>query len=177
MPQQRIAKPARPSAAGSTSPRSAPGPAPAAQPGAPDPLVFQLLNEIGIIGQLSQNRAARLLAPGLNLSQFTVLNHFTRLGGERSLVQLANAMQVTKGAMSNTIARLLAKGLVAVHPDPDDGRGKRVSLTPAGLAARQRALRQLMQGLAEVADSVPEAELAPALAVLRRLRRWFDEHR
>lgn len=154
-----------------------PGPVIAARPGPPDPLAFQVLNEVGIIGQLSGNLATRLLAPGLNLSQFTVLNHFTRLGGERSLVQLAAAMQVTKGAMSNTVARLLDKGLVAVQPDPNDGRGKQVSLTPAGLAARQQAVRQLAQGLAEVAAAVPEAELAQALGVLRTLRQWFDEHR
>ena len=62
-------------------------------PTADDPLAFQVLNEIGIIDQLAQNRAARLLAPGLNLSQFVVLNHLTRLGEARSLVQIANAIQ------------------------------------------------------------------------------------
>ena len=113
-----------------------------ARPPADDPLAFQVLNEVGILSQLSANRAARLLAPGLNLSQFSLLNHLSRLGGERSLVQLASAMQVTKAAMTNTVTRLQAKGLLAVQPDPQDGRGKRVSLTPAGLAARQQAVQQ-----------------------------------
>ena len=144
---------------------------------ADDPLAFQVLNEVNIISQLSQNRGARLLAPELNISQFSVLNHFVRLGGERSLVQLAGAMQVTKGAMSNTIARLQAKGLVRVLPDPADGRGKQVSLTEAGRVARQRAVQLLGQGLAELATVVPEAELAAALQALRTLRIWFDAHR
>jgi len=144
---------------------------------ADDPLPFQVLNEVNIISQLSQNLGARLLAPELNISQFSVLNHFVRLGGERSLVQLAGAMQVTKGAMSNTIARLQAKGLVQVLPDPADGRGKQVSLTEAGMAARQRAVRLLGQGLAGLATVVPEAELADALQALRTLRIWFDTHR
>ena len=61
-------------------------------------MAFQLLNELGIIDQLAQNRAAKLLGPALNLSQFVVLNHLTRLGGERSLVQIAGAIQVSKGA-------------------------------------------------------------------------------
>ena len=146
-------------------------------PGLADPLAFQVLNEVGIIGQLSQNRAARLLAPALNLSQFTVLNHFTRLGGERSLVQLASAMQVTKGAMTNTVARLQAKGLLDVQPDPLDGRGKRVSLTPAGQLARQQAVGQLALGLAEIGGAVTDRELAAALVALRKLRIWFDSHR
>ena len=91
-------------------------PAPTAIPTGDDPLAFQVLNEIGIIDQRAQNRAARLLAPELNLSQFVVLNHLTRLGGPRSLVQIANAIQVTKGAMSNTVARLQAMGCCRVCP-------------------------------------------------------------
>ncbi|GCL64659.1 MarR family winged helix-turn-helix transcriptional regulator [Pseudaquabacterium pictum] len=143
----------------------------------PDPLSFQLLNEVGIIGQLSGNLAGRLLAPALNLSQFTLLNHFARLGGERPLVQLAGAMQVTKAAMTNTVARLQAKGLLQVRPDPADGRSKLVSLTAAGLAARQAAVARLGQGLAPMQGVVDEAALTDALAVLRQLRQWFDQHR
>ena len=142
-----------------------------------DPLAFQVLNEIGIIDQLAQNRAARLLAPELNLSQFVVLNHLTRLGDARSLVQIANAIQVTKGAMSNTVSRLQAKGLLTVLPDPLDGRGKQVSLTDAGRAARRAAVARLGDGLAEIAAAVPPAGLTQSLVVLRQLRVWFDTHR
>ena len=142
-----------------------------------DPLAFQVLNEVGIISQLSSNLATRLLAPELNLSQFTLLNHFTRLGGERSLVQLAGAMQVTKAAMTNTVARLHAKGLLDVQPDPLDGRGKRVSLTPAGLAARQQAVQRLGRAMAGMGQAVSDDELNAALQALRQLRVWFDSHR
>ena len=164
------ARPARPSQAA-----DAPEAAPAATEA--DPLAFQVLNEIGIIDQLAQNRAARLLGPALNLSQFVVLNHFTRLGGPRSLVQLASAMQVTKGAMSNTVARLAAKGLVEVMPDPADGRGKLVSLSDAGRAARQQALAGLALGLDDLNRDIPPETLITALPLLRQLRIWFDSHR
>jgi DNA-binding MarR family transcriptional regulator len=168
-----MTRPVRTRAKQPTAPTAA-----AAAPQAPaDPLAFQLLNEVGIISQLAQNRAARLLAPALNLSQFTVLNHFTRLGGERSLVQLANAMQVTKGAMTNTVARLQAKGLVVVEPDPQDGRGKRVSLTAAGQAEREAAVRQLVLGLAALGGCVTDPEIADALVVLRKLRMGLDANR
>lgn len=142
-----------------------------------DPLAFQVLNEVGIINQLAQNRAALWLGPGLNLSQFVVLNHLTRLGGERSLVQMASAIQVTKAAMTNTVSRLAAKGLLQVQPHPTDGRGKQVSLTPAGHAARQQAVARLGAGLAELGTLASRAELAQALVVLRKLRVWFDSHR
>lgn len=157
--------------------RSAPAPADAPSAAAADPVAFQVLNEIGIINQLSQARAGHLLGPGLNLSQFVVLNHFTRLGGPRSLVQLASAMQVSKGAMSNTVARLAAKGLIDVQPDPTDGRGKLVSLSDAGRAARQQALADLTLGLADLGRDIPPETLSAVLPLLRQLRAWFDSHR
>lgn len=161
--------------------RTAPKPAakdpPQDDPRQDDPLAFQVLNEVGIISQLSSNLATRLLAPALNLSQFSLLNHFSRLGGERSLVQLASAMQVTKGAMTNTVARLAAKGLVDVLPDPADGRGKLVSLSDAGRAARQQALAGLAEGLADLNRDIPLETLEAALPLLRQLRLWFDNHR
>lgn len=163
--------PLRPAPAGQAAAASA-----LAAPGA-DPIAFQLLNEIGIIDQLAQNRAARLLGPALNLSQFVVLNHFTRLGGPRSLVQLASAMQVSKGAMSNTVTRLAAKGLLQVQPDPADGRGKLVDLSDAGRVARQQALSGLADGLADLGRDIPPETLLSALLLLRQLRLWFDSHR
>ena len=172
-PPARSARSARPAPAAKTPDAAAD----AATAAAADPLAFQVLNEIGIIDQLAQNRAARLLGPALNLSQFVVLNHFTRLGGPRSLVQLASAMQVTKGAMSNTVARLAAKGLVEVQPDPADGRGKRVCLSEAGSAARQQALAGLALGLADLQRDIPPEALRAALPLLRQLRVWFDSHR
>ena len=175
MPRQ----PARPSVRPSVrQPVPQPADQPVRQPSAADdPAAFQLLNEVGIISQLSSRRAEQLLGPGLNLPQFTVLNHLTRLGGERSLVQIANAIQVTKGAMTNTVARLQAKGLLDVQPDPADGRGKRVGLTPAGHAARRQAVARLADGLGQINSLLPPDTLQEALQTLRTLRQWFDANR
>ena len=81
-----------------------------------DPPAFRLLNEVGIIDQLAQHRAAQLLAPELNMPQFIVLNHLVRRGSNATQIELAQTMQVTKGAMSNTVARLLDKGCITVQP-------------------------------------------------------------
>ena len=58
----------------------------------PDPPAFQLLNEVGIIDQLAQHRAAQLLAPELNMPQFIVLNHLVRRGSDATQIELAYAM-------------------------------------------------------------------------------------
>lgn len=175
MPRQPVRQHTSPPVRQPTSPPANP---PARPPGAADdPATFQLLNEVGIISQLSSRRAEQLLGPGLNLPQFTVLNHLTLRGGAQSLVQIANAIQVSKGAMTNTVARLQTKGLLDVQPDPADGRGKRVSLTPAGDAARRQAVAKLAGGLGPISSLLPPDTLQAALQTLRTLRQWFDANR
>lgn len=142
-----------------------------------DPPAFQLLNEVGIIDQLAQQRAEQLLAPELNMPQFIVLNHLVRRGGDSSQIELARAMQVTKGAMSNTVARLLDKGYIAVQADPADGRGKRIGLSPEGRQIRDQAVARLARGLTGMAELLPPSELDSTLATLRKLRVWFDAQR
>jgi len=147
-----------------------------ADPGA-DPPLFRLLNEIGIIEQLARSRFERLQPDGLPLSQFSVLNHFVRLGGERNLVALARAFQVTKASMTNTVQKLEARGWVQLRPDPADGRAKLVSITPAGRLARQRAIARLEGLLAELGEAFPAYEVLDALPFLTRLRRHLDATR
>lgn len=139
-----------------------------------DPPAFALMTEISIIAQLAQHAAARLVAPELNMPQFIVLNHLVRRGQDSSLVDLASAMQLTKGAMSNTVARLHGKCFVAVESDPADGRGKRVRITLQGRAARDLAVARLGRGLAGLEPLLPRAELEGTLKALGKLRRWFE---
>jgi len=142
-----------------------------------DPPAFQLLNEVGIIDQLAQHRAEQLLAPELNMPQFIVLNHLVRRGCDATQIDLAHAMQVTKGAMSNTVSRLRDKGYITVQPDPDDGRGKRVNLSTAGRRARDRAVAKLGRGLEGMAVALSAQEVEYTLMALRKLRVWLDQQR
>lgn len=139
--------------------------------------VFRFFNEIGIIAQLSQNAFERLLPDGMTLSQFTLLNHFTRLGGERTPLELARAFQVTKGAMTNTIGQLQRKGMVTVRPDEKDRRSKRVSISDKGRAAHRMATMAVAPELTEIADRFPADRLAAVLPLLEELRVWLDERR
>ena len=142
-----------------------------------DPLVFQFFNEIGIIEQLSRARFERGLPHGLTMSQFGILNHFARLGGERSPVDLARAFQVTKGAVTNSVHKLAAKGFVETRPDPRDGRGKLVRLTDQGRAARDDAIETLVPFLPVLLAEFSKADFAAALPFLQRLRTFLDEER
>lgn len=139
--------------------------------------LFTLFNEIGIISQLSSTRLGRALPHGLTMAQFSLLNHFVRLGDDKSPARLAAAFQVTKGAMTNTIGKLEAKGFVTVRGDPEDGRAKRVMLTKAGRAARKDALKAAMPLYAEVGDALTSEQVDRLIPVLAKLRIWLDENR
>lgn len=143
-----------------------------------DPPLFSFFNEVGIIEQLARNSFERVLPDGLTLSQFSVLSHFVRLGvEEKNPVELARAFQVTKGAMTNTVKRLSAKGLVEVTPDPRDGRGKRVRITARGRRVREECLAAAAPLLWELEREFGKQEFEAALPFLRRLRAFLDRAR
>jgi DNA-binding MarR family transcriptional regulator len=140
-------------------------------------LQFQILNEVAIIAQLSQTAFERVIPTGMTLPQFTVLNHFVRLGGTRSPAELASAFQVTRATMTSTLQKLEAKGLVLVTPDPKDGRAKRVALTETGRDMRDMCLKALSPLLERQAAIWPVTADAALLDGLVALRKMLDENR
>jgi DNA-binding MarR family transcriptional regulator len=143
-----------------------------------DPAAFVFFNEVAIIEHLARTAAERALPEGLSLAGFTVLNHMIRLGHERRApAQIANAVQVTKGAMTGTLKRLEAEGWIAVVPDPNDGRGKVVTLTPGGRAIREAALEALTPLFVPIQRAVNEADLQRIIPVLQKVRAALDKAR
>jgi DNA-binding MarR family transcriptional regulator len=139
-----------------------------------DPLLIAFLAEIAAIEQLARLRLQRALPEGMQVSHFAVLSHFAHQGGERTPAQLARMFQVTRGAMTNTVARLEAAGWVHVRPDWDDGRQKWVSLSPAGAEARARAVAAVAPVFAGIAERVGPERLRALLPLLRSLRIALD---
>lgn len=159
--------------------RSHPPRAGAPRPGSvpSDPPIFALLNEVGIIEHLARNRLERMLPDGLRASHFVVLNHLVRMGDGRSPARIARAVQVERPAMTNTIQKLEARGLVRTAPDPRDGRGKLVFLTDAGRAARQAAVAVATKAIGPIAADLSPHEVEAALPILQRLRAALDAAR
>jgi DNA-binding MarR family transcriptional regulator len=139
-----------------------------------DPLVIALFSEIVMVETLAKTRLTRVLPRGMELSHFMVLNHFARLGGEKTPAQLARIFHVTKGAMSNTISRLDAAGYVHVRPDWEDGRRKWVSISPSGVAARDRATAAIAPVFDDAVAGLGLERMRTALPILRRLRELLD---
>jgi len=139
--------------------------------------LFGVMTEIGIISQLTNAALERALPDGLRLAHFVVLHHLSRLGGTWSPNRLARAMQVTKGAMTNTIGKLENRGFIKVSPDPEDGRGKLVTLTPAGQAMRDQALSLSGPVFSSLLEEFERKDFDQALPFLSRLRANLDKAR
>ena len=141
---------------------------------ATDSLSVALFSEIFMADQLARNRLSRALPKGMELSHFSVLHHLARTGDERTPAQLAQILHVTRGAMSNTLARLEWAGHIHIRPDWDDARRKLVSISPAGRAARDAALAAIAPVLAEAVGDIGPERLKAALPVLRALRQRLE---
>ena len=76
-------------------------------------LAVALFSEILTVDQLVRNRLTRVLPKGMEISHFSVLNHLARSNGERTPAQLAKNFHVTRGAMTNTLGKLISRCMAA----------------------------------------------------------------
>jgi DNA-binding MarR family transcriptional regulator len=140
-----------------------------------DDLAVALFGELFMADQLARNRISKILPKGMELSHFSVLNHLARLGEERTPAQLAKAFHVTRGAMTNTLARLEWAGHIHIRPDWEDARQKFVAISPSGRAARDSAVAAVVPLIAEVAQALGVDRVRAVLPVLRELRLKLEE--
>lgn len=135
-----------------------------------DDLAIALFGELFAADQLARNRISKMLPKGMELSHFGVLNHLARLNEERTPAQLARSFHVTRGAMTNTLAKLEWAGHVHIRPDWDDARRKFVAISPAGRSARDAAVQSVAPLIAEVVQALGVERVRAVLPVLREMR-------
>lgn len=135
-----------------------------------DDIAIALFGELFMADQLARNRISKVLPKGMEISHFGVLNHLARINEERTPAQLARSFHVTRGAMTNTLAKLEWAGHVHIRPDWDDARRKFVAISPAGRSARDAAVQAVAPLIAEVVQSLGAERVRSLLPVLRELR-------
>lgn len=133
-------------------------------------IAVALFGELFMADQLARNRVSKALPRGMELSHFSVLNHLARVSDERTPAQLAKAFHVTRGAMTNTLAKLEIAGHIHIRPDWDDARQKFVGLSPSGRAARDAAVQTVAPLIAEVVRALGADRVRAVIPVLRELR-------
>ena len=135
-----------------------------------DDLAVTLFGELFMADQLARNRVSKALPKGMELSHFSVLNHLARVGDERTPAQLARAFHVTRGAMTNTLAKLEWAGHIHIRPDWDDARQKFVAISPAGRAARDAAVAAVVPMIGDVVQALGADKVRAVLPILREMR-------
>ncbi|MEK9992383.1 MAG: MarR family transcriptional regulator [Paracoccaceae bacterium] len=137
-------------------------------------LAVSLFGEILALDQLVRNRLAKVLPKGMELSHFSVLNQLSHTKIERTPAQIAKSFRVTRGAITNTLNKLELSGYIHVRPDWDDARRKMVSISPAGIVARNNALAAVTPIINELIIEMGEERLKAIVPILRDLRQKFE---
>ena len=137
-------------------------------------LAVSLFGEILALDQLVRARLAKVLPKGMELSHFSVLNQLTHTKIERTPAQIAKSFRVTRGAITNTLSKLELSGYIHVRPDWDDARRKMVSISPAGIVARNNALAAVTPIINELISEMGEERLKAIVPILRDLRQKFE---
>ena len=137
-------------------------------------LAVSLFGEILALDQLVRARLAKVLPKGMELSHFSVLNHLSHTKIERTQAQIAKSFRVTRGAITNTLSKLELSGYIHVRPDWDDARRKMVSISPAGIVARNNALAAVTPIINELISEMGEERLKAIVPILRDLRQKFE---
>ena len=108
----------------------------------------------------------------LTLPESAAMTRLNR-GGPTTSSALAKLEQISPQSMGATLAGLEARGLVARHPDPEDGRRVVLSVTEAGqqilLDKRNARTDQLAQALSAGFTADEIRQLAVAAPLLERL--------
>ena len=137
-------------------------------------LAVSLFGEILALDQLVRARLAKVLPKGMELSHFSVLNQLSHTKIERTPAQIAKSFRVTRGAITNTLNKLELSGYIHIRPDWDDARRKMVSISPAGIVARNNALAAVTPIINELISEMGEEHLKAIVPILRDLRQKFE---
>ena len=137
--------------------------------------LITLLSEIGVIEQIARSKLDSALPGNLNISNFALLNHFSRRNEEKTPLQLSKIFNVTKGAMTNTLNKLENLGYIHIRPDWEDARKKLVSISQSGIKARDNAMEIIKPILNKIILNTNNLNERNLLAELRKFREKVED--
>jgi DNA-binding MarR family transcriptional regulator len=136
---------------------------------------------VGVVARLRRVRSrfdheleALFAEHDLTVADFEVLATLRRLGGATSQRQLMDALGLTSGTVSVRIDRLVAAGLVTRDPDPQDGRGALVTLTPKGHTRFDQTAPAHLANEDRLLGALDSDERAQLADLLRKLLLSFE---
>lgn len=144
------------------------------------PLMAECATWLSIVSQLYTARMNRLLEPhDLTLSQFSILNHLVRpeLQSGTRISDIARAVEVHQPAVTKTIAKFEAMGLVTLRSDPVDKRARIVTPQPRADQLINQIRGSIGPDLFKTFSSIDDAHIQQFAVELKALGRWLDQNR
>ena len=136
-----------------------------------------LIGRVMRASRLLQLEVERSLANfNLTVNEFNTLNALRRAGPPHRLSpkDVGVSLLFSSGGLTKLLERLETRGLVAREPDPNDGRGVLVSLTPAGKDLQDRAMRAHQVNEEELLTPLTREQREALNAILRDLLIAFE---
>lgn len=126
--------------------------------------------------KLAADAAERALHAGIHATdlQVMILLSLTGTDGQLPAAELQKALGFTPGGVSRRIESMARRGLVERLPDPEDGRARRVRLTPAGAEVIRRPLVDYGPAAERIEAAFTPEEWDLLIALMTRLHAAFD---
>lgn len=124
-----------------------------------------------------QSTNALMAEYGLTRSTWDILASLRRLGPPYELTpsDLYRALMRSSGWMTNRLNDLDKVGLLTRRPDPADGRGVLVQLTPEGVRLVDRIIERHLANERRLVRALPKAEREQLAGLLRKLLQAHEE--
>jgi DNA-binding MarR family transcriptional regulator len=103
----------------------------------------------------------------MSLTQLRVLAILRDRQG--SMTELAAYLGLDKSTISGLVDRAEKRGLLQRAPNPRDGRGVDVALTPKGIELAERGAIEIAQALAPITSTLTPAEARRVATLLERM--------
>lgn len=137
--------------------------------------VLQVFGMIRLIDNGVRDQIAESLPDGLSVSQYEMLRLFDLKGDGMTPAEIAQTLHAPKSGVTAILQRLEANGFIRVEPCPDDGRRKRVWITPEGREIYVKAVGAIRPKMDKLREAFTMEEFREALPFLRALQTWFAE--
>lgn len=111
----------------------------------------------------------KLARVGLTVPQYDLLMSLKKKNGQTQQ-ELAGRLLVVKSNISSLLSRAERDGLIQRDGDPTDGRGKIVTLTPAGNRLAKRGWEVQKEVLRTMFAAVPEREIQRVARSIDKVR-------
>jgi DNA-binding MarR family transcriptional regulator len=119
---------------------------------------------------LTRSFAAERVWQDLSMREYDVLYTLSKCPAPTRISDLNDHVLLSQPGLSRLVHRLAGRGLVECRPDPADGRGVLVSLTPAGRERQRQIGRRHARSVARtLTASLDHTELSQLTSLCQKL--------